>query len=703
MDLSQYISVFLDESEEHLQSLNQNLLELEKGSRKETIDEIFRSAHTLKGMAATMGFDGIAKLTHQMENVLSKVRSDEISINGDIIDILFKCLDTLESMVAAVASGSDEKPEIGPLMASLQAIEKGEVVSTEVAPATASVPQPEAVAQSAATVSATAVVPDGNQSAKPIRLELNQYEESIVIEARKRGYEVLHITVKLQEGCLLKQARAFMIFSNLEDMGDIVKSEPDVQDIEKENFGLDIGVVLLTQEVPQRVEKILMSISEVDSVDIELIDLSESSPVDKVASEDVHDNAVSAGEHIAPASGTADLKKKAPQATAPTQHVKANQTVRVDIERLDTLMNLVGELVISKTRLDQIGRSHALRDLAETSEHIDRISGELQAVVMKVRMVPVEQVFNRFPRMVRDLSKELNKDINFIIEGQETELDRTVIDEIGDPIVHLLRNSIDHGVESPDAREAAGKSRTGNIYLRARHEGNNVVIEIEDDGNGVDPNKLKASAIEKGLITEQDAELMSDSELINLIMLPGFSTSKTVTGVSGRGVGMDAVKSKIEGLSGSIRIGTETGKYTRISIWLPLTLAIIQALLVRLEGEIYAIPLANIEETIAIEQSAIKYVQNKEITVLRENTLPLLRLHEILNVVSTKDEGGVYNIVVVRKGEKRAGFIVDDLIGQQEIVIKSLGKLLTGISGIAGGTILGSGEVALILDVDALI
>lgn len=703
MDLSQYISVFLDESEEHLQSLNQNLLELEKEPRKETIDEIFRSAHTLKGMAATMGFDSIAKLTHQMENVLSKIRSDEITINGDIVDILFKCLDTLESMVSAVASGSEEQPEIDALMSSLQSIEKGEFsgasVSAEPAAKSESV-QESAPAVEKTETSAEASTAAADEAAPPaIRLELNQYEESIVREARKRGYEALHITVSLQEGCLLKQARAFMVFSNLEDMGDIVKSEPDVQDIEQENFGLNIGVVLLTQEVPQKVEKVLMAISEVEKVEVELIELSASALDLPPTEEPAKKVSTSAPAAASPAAA----KQKAQPAAQPVQQVKANQTVRVDIERLDTLMNLVGELVISKTRLDQIGRSHTLRDLAETSEHIDRISGELQAVVMKVRMVPVEQVFNRFPRMVRDLSKELNKEINFVIEGQETELDRTVIDEIGDPIVHLLRNSIDHGVESPEERVAVGKPRTGNIFLRARHEGNNVVIEIEDDGQGVNPYKLRDSAISKGLITEQEAELMSESELINLIMMPGFSTAQKVTGVSGRGVGMDAVKSKIEGLSGSIRIETETGKYTRISIWLPLTLAIIQALLVRLDNEIYAIPLANIEETISIEQSAIKYVQNKEITVLRENTLPLLRLHEILNVVSKKEEGTVHNIVVVRKGEKRAGFIVDDLIGQQEIVIKSLGKLLTGISGIAGATILGSGEVALILDVDALI
>lgn len=709
MDLSQYIGVFLDESEEHLQSLNQNLLELEKEPRKETIDEIFRSAHTLKGMAATMGFDSIAKLTHQMENVLSKIRSDEILINGNIIDILFKCLDTLEAMVAAVASGSEDQPEIGKLMSSLQAVEKGESLTAEAANAQEAVEPASQVKQAKVMSTEAALGSESNpitdesvHTSKPVRLELNQYEESIVREARKRGYEGFHINVKLQEGCLLKQARAFMIFSNLDEIGDIIMSEPDVQDIEKENFGLDIGVVLLTQETPQRVEKVLMSISEVDSADVELIELSSSATMESFPGDEAPNNSTaSSDQEVAPAG--AAIKQKLQQSAQHPQQVKANQTVRVDIERLDTLMNLVGELVISKTRLDQIGRSHALRDLAETSEHIDRISGELQAVVMKVRMVPVEQVFNRFPRMVRDLSKELNKEINFVLEGHETELDRTVIDEIGDPIVHLLRNSIDHGVESPDARVAAGKPRIGNIFLRARHEGNNVVIEIEDDGHGIDPYKLRASAIEKGLITEMDAELMSENELVNLIMLPGFSMAKQVTGVSGRGVGMDAVKSKIEGLSGSIRIETETGRYTRISIWLPLTLAIIQALLIKMDNEIYAIPLANIEETISIDQSSIKYVQNKEITVLRENTLPLLRLHEILNVISKEKEGNLHNIVVVRKGEKRAGFIVDELIGQQEIVIKSLGKLLTGISGIAGATILGSGEVALILDVDALI
>jgi two-component system chemotaxis sensor kinase CheA len=697
MDLSQYIGVFLEESEEHLQSLNEHLLELEKSPSLETLDEIFRSAHTLKGMAATMGFDDVAKLTHQMENVLQKLKTNEIAVTSRVVDVLFKCLDNLESMVQLIASGSDQKTDIKDLMEILALIE------TDQAPAGV-VPTPE-IEVALASEEALANV-DANSIGDEIladlaSLGLNQYEENIIHEAKHKGFKTYQIVVRLQEGCLLKQARAFMVFSALGKFGDIIKSIPHVQELEKEDFDLEILIVLLTSEAIDQISKSVRSIAEIDDVIIKEMAISEPREVTEADEAEEHVNVV----ELSQEDKHPVIEQMAAKKTdAHAKTGRALQTVRVDIERLDKLMNLVGELVISKTRLDQIGRSSNMGDLPETTEQIDRISTDLQALVMQVRMVPVEQVFNRFPRMVRDLSKELGKEIDFVIEGQETELDRTVIDEIGDPIVHLLRNSIDHGMESPEDRVAFGKPRVGNITLSARHEGNNVVIEVLDNGRGIDVEVLKGSALQKGLISQEDFEKITDTEALNLILLPGFSTAVNVTDVSGRGVGMDAVRTKIESLSGTIKIETEKGSFTRISIWLPLTLAIIQALLIKVCGEVYAIPLANIEETLAVEENEIKHIQQNEVILLRGNTLSLVRLKGLLEAEGhCEAEDGLINIVVVRKGDKRAGCVVDSLIGQQEIVIKGMGRLLTGIPGISGATILGSGEVALILDVADII
>ncbi|MDD4602101.1 MAG: chemotaxis protein CheA, partial [Negativicutes bacterium] len=365
---------------------------------------------------------------------------------------------------------------------------------------------------------------------------------------------------------------------------------------------------------------------------------------------------------------------------------------------------LVGELVINKTRLEQIGLTHRLTDLVETIEQMDRVTTDLQGVVMKVRMVPVGQVFNRFPRMVRDLSKELDKEINLIIQGEETELDRTVIDEIGDPLVHLLRNAIDHGIEHPDERQAKGKNPVGEIRLVSCHEGNNVIIMVEDDGKGIDADVVKRKAVEKNLITQAEADKMDNNEAVRLVFLPGFSTADTVTDVSGRGVGMDAVKNKIESLGGMVDVETKINAGSRFKIRLPLTLAIIQALLIKVTEEIYAIPLGSIDSTISITQSDIKTIQNQEVILLRGQIIPIIRLSEVLGSQQGSDKmQDELFIVIVHFGDNKAGIVVDNLIGQQEIVIKSLGKLLAGIKVIAGATILGNGQVALILDVSALL
>jgi len=473
-----------------------------------------------------------------------------------------------------------------------------------------------------------------------------------------------------------------MVFKTLEEEGEIIKSLPPVQAIEEEKFNGEFELVLVTKSSQEDLVRRLNNISEIGVMMVREIE------VDSLAA--------SGG------SAVSHENNEGVDSDRSRSKQKLRQTIRVDIERLDNLMNLVGELVMHKGRLEQIGISHQLIELDETVEQIDRVSTDLQSVVMKVRMVPVEQVFNRFPRMVRDLAKDLGKEVDFVIEGKETELDRTVIDEIGDPLVHLLRNAIDHGLEFPEERIKNGKPQKGKLVLRASHEGNNVYIEVEDDGMGIDINNVLAQGIAKNIIDPARAKQMEREEIIDLLFSPGFSTAQNVTDISGRGVGLDVVKSKIEALNGEIYVDSTPGWGTKFKIKLPLTLAIIQALIVAVRDEIYAIPLSSVDETTMISREEIKTVQNQEVITLRGSILPLFRLADLLEITTQTDDGEEMYVVVVRKGERRIGLVVDALIGQQEIVIKSLGRLLAGIPGIAGAIVAGDGNVRLILDIATL-
>ncbi|QGG48191.1 chemotaxis protein CheA [Heliorestis convoluta] len=701
MDMSQYLDMFLEESREHLQALNQKILELEDNPHNVSVlDEIFRSAHTLKGMSATMGFEGIAELTHEMENVLSYLRGTPEAVTTVVIDLLFRCLDSLESMVDAIVSGDDSKGNVEELVALLRQAGTGGLKN--VVP---SIRERKEIEDS-----------DKKKNTKIEEQEtlldffnINQYDLTILKEADRKQMNAFHLQIELDAGCVMKAARAFMVFRNLEESGEIIKSVPTAQELEDEKFDRDFEVVVVTPDSREQVIKLLESIAEVKVNSVSEINIDEVKAKKAVEISLSHDEAtenIISSEDLVLQKDDKDAKKtsKAVQTgNENAKRTKTNPTVRVDIERLDNLMNLVGELVISKTRLEQISTTSNLAELNETIEHIDRITTDLQTVVMKVRMVPIEQVFNRFPRMVRDLAKELGKEINLIIEGKDTELDRTVIDEIGDPLVHLIRNAIDHGIELPEVRRQKNKSIEAVLRLVAKHEGNNVVIEVEDDGQGINPEKLRNKAIQKGLITAKEAEQLDDQGAVNLIWMAGFTTAEKVSDVSGRGVGLDAVRTKIESLSGSVEIETQVNKGTKFKIRLPLTLAIIQALLVNVGDEIYAIPLGAIDETTSIEQEHIKKVQNQEVVLLRGQVLPLVRLDQVLEVPRVNSHTEELYVVVVRKGEKKAGLIVDSLIGQQEIVIKSPGKLLQGICGIAGAAILGNGHVSLILDVGTLL
>ena len=686
------MEMFLEESREHLQSLNDGLLALENDPEEvSVVNDIFRNAHTIKGMSATMGFTKIAELTHDMENVFDLLRKEQMKVNPDIMDTLFKTIDSLEQMIESVGSGGPEDVvDITSFASKLSALASGKSIS-EAEPA----PAPAAEAAPAAPAAGSSI-------------EYSDTDKDVILEAANGGMHAYHIKVTLAAGCVLKSARTYMVMNSLDQVGEVVKSVPPAEDLEQEKFDQSFDVVVVTDSEMKPIEDTLLSISEVDTVEmtdaveeIKQLEAPAAAAAPAEAAAPAASNVPATTAPTAPAAKSAAPPAKKPAADA--KKLKGGQSVRVDIEKLDTLLNLMGELVINKVRLEQIGITHRLTELTETLEQMDRVTTDLQTVVMKVRMVPVGQVFNRFPRMVRDLAKELNKELNLTVEGEETELDRTVSDEIGDPIMHLLRNSLDHGLEHPDEREAKGKPRIGEVGLIARHEGNNVVIMVTDDGKGIDADVIRRKAVEKGMISQEEADSLDDADAVRLIFLPGFSTAEQITDVSGRGVGMDVVRSKIETLGGHVDVETKIDEGSVFKIKLPLTLAIIQALLVKVQEEMYAIPLGSIDSTINITQEDIKTVRNKEVIVLRGQIIPIIRLGDVLNVprVNEKDNDDIF-VVVVHIGERKAGIVVDNLIGQQEIVIKTLGKLLAGLKVISGATVLGDGRVAMILDVSAL-
>lgn len=665
MDMSQYLDVFLEESKEHLGNLNEQLLNLEKNpGNLAALNEIFRAAHTLKGMSSTMGFEDLADLTHHLEDVLSDLKEGLLQPDTYVVDTLFQCLDRVQSIISQIESNGSAEYNNQDLIAILNSIKNQnytgdiQLIEDKQKPATAQTEEPS------------------------IELDFNEYELTVMEEAACKNYQIVAIRVAVDPGSLMKSVRAFMVFKVLEEDSEVIKSIPAVTDLEDGKFDETFDVVVITKTpLPVLIDR-LEHISEIR------VDSSHLVNIDQLP---LHRDDIDVMKSDQKTTEQVDTKR----------NHKIKQTVRVDIDRLDNLMNLVGELVMHKGRLGQIASNRRIVELNETIEQIDRISTDLQSVVMKVRMVPIEQVFNRFPRMVRDLAKELNKEIEFIMEGKETELDRTVIDEIGDPLIHLLRNAIDHGLESPSVRTQKGKPRIGTIILRARHEGNSVFIEVEDDGAGIQIERVKNKAVAKGIITAKEAEEMTAEQAVDLLFSPGFSTAENITDVSGRGVGLDVVKSKIESLNGEIQVDSKPGQGTKFVVKLPLTLAIIQALMVAVRDEIYAIPLSTVNETTMLSSEDIRLIQNQEVIVLRGNVLPLYRLDSLLEVPGETQSDESY-VVVVHKGNKQIGLVVDRLIGQQEIVIKSLGKVLAGTPGIAGAIVAGDGNVRLILDIDTL-
>lgn len=698
MDVSQYLEIFIDESEEHLQTLSDCIMVLEKEpDNKDTINEVFRAAHSLKGMAGTMGFKRMQHLTHDMENVFQEVRSDRVKVTSGMIDLLFKCLDALEGYLDNIKSTSDEGTE------------DNEVIIKELNDFIAKA-DGEAEAENKEVSEVKEAAPAATQEEKEgqEKIELTEEEKKAIREAESNGQHIYAMTVHIQKDCLLKAARAFLVFKAVEDFGQILVYRPSSQDIEDEKFELDFSFFLASEEETDKIVAAAKAVSEIEKVDAEEIHLEEYLKA-AAAQEEQQAKEAATEQKEAPAEVPKAAEKKAPAAAAKKQtNAKpvTGRTVRVDIEKLDALMNQVSELIIAKNSLVSISSNESgeyqNQSFHEQIEYLERITTNLHESVMKVRMVPIESVVNKFPRMIRDLSRKLGKKMELYMTGEDTELDRTVVDQIGDPLQHLLRNSADHGLEDNATRVERGKPEVGSIFLKAFQEGNNVIIEVGDDGNGIDVAAVRDKAVERGVITAEQAENMSQKEIINLLFLPSFSMAKKITDISGRGVGLDVVKSNIEALGGDVEVRTKLGEGTTFIVRLPLTLAIIQALMVEIRDEKYAIALGSIANIESIPVNEIKYVQAQEVIHLRGAVIPLIRLDQVLDMEEKQEEPENLTVVIVKKGDSLAGLVVDNLIGQQEIVIKSLGKYITNNKIISGATILGDGEVALILDVNTL-
>lgn len=708
MDTSQYLDIFLEESKEHLQNLSDQILDLEQNPENmDTINEIFRAAHSLKGMAGTMGYTRMQTLTHDMENVFSEVRNGTFKVQPGMIDLLFRTVDALEEYVDNIQQTTEEGTNDNQdLIDMLNSILKNNGQIGAAAAGQDSKP--------ADTANSGAAAAPGGKGPRWQEIKFTDTEKMLVEKATSDGINVYGVTVYVEEACVLKAARAFLVFKALEKLGEIIVSSPSAQDIEDEKFDLTFSLILISENSKEEVLAAVKSVSEIEEAFCEAYVLTAEPEKKEEKPAETEKPAVSAAPAAPAPAASAAPASPAPAASAAKQPAAktsakpvVNRTVRVDIEKLDNLMNLVSELIIAKNSLISATEAEGkgVNSLVnEQIEYLESVTTNLHESVMKVRMVPIESVVAKFPRMIRDLSKKLNKKMELYMSGEDTELDRTVVDEIGDPLMHMLRNSADHGLEANDVRVANGKPEVGSIFLDAYQDGNNVVIEVRDDGAGINVDAVKNKAIERGTITPEQAESMTEKELIDLLFLPSFSTAKKVSDVSGRGVGLDVVKSKIESLSGEVEVKNYFGEGSSWIIRLPLTLAIIQALMVVVGEEKYAIALGSIQTIEDVLPEDIKLVQAKEVIHIRGTVIPIIRLRNVLDIpIEEGAENKNLTVIIVKKGDKQAGLVVDELIGQQEVVIKSMGKYIKVPKMISGATILGDGEVALILDTNALI
>lgn len=666
METNQYVEMFLDESIEHLQNCNDYLLALEKNPEDLSyVNEIFRSAHTLKGMSATMGYEDLAHLTHIMENVLDVIRNGQLAVTSEILDVVFEAVGYLDDMVQAIEAGATGEKDVSEIVAKLNDIAAGALLDQ----VDEEVPSPLAGPRDATG------------------LTYDEFERAVIEESIEQGDHAFEITVTLHNKCLLKVARVYMVFELLEHLGDVVKSLPTVEQLEAEAFEQTFTVVVMTRETAEEIQKKLSNLSEVEEVAVIAVSL-----------ETIQENELVQAVATAPAVKVSAVSNKQHQRPVTTG---LHRTIRVNIDRLDVLMNLFEELMIDRGRLQSISTELQHTALTETVERFTRVSEDLQQIILTMRMVPVKTVFNRFPTMVRQLVRELHKNVQLEIVGAETELDRTVIDEIGDPLVHLIRNAVDHGIETPEERVAKGKPGEGTIRLSAYHSGNHVFIELEDDGAGINRERVLQKAIANGLVSEEEALMLTDQQVAQFILASGFSTAETISDVSGRGVGLDVVRTTIESLGGQITIESREGVGSLFRIQLPLTLSIITVMLVQLQDEVYAVPLSSIIETAMVHREDILQTHTQKMIDYRGKLIPLVDLMAIFDGVEREEEEN-HSVVIVGKGDQLAGLMVDSFIGQQEIVLKGLGHYLTNVFAISGATILGDGKVALIIDCNAL-
>jgi len=661
--------MFFDESREYIQMLNEGVLALENNPEdSEIINTIFRAAHSLKGMAATMGFDSLTELTHKVENILDRVRNDELKIETELIDLLFSGLDHIEDLVAQIKETGDEQKDVEEYLDQLEAYTAGNNGSKDETKDESQEKENEK---------------EKNENEKEIdEIKLNKKDIDIIKSNLGEDDLIYQISITIDEDSALKSARGYMVVKKAKSLGYFIKSVPEETDIKDDEKEIDeIKLVILSHEESEDIKNEIKDISDINEVKVTKREVS-------LKEEDDEDKSKK------------KKKSKKKSSSSSMSSFQTSSTVRVDIEKLDKLMNMVGELLINKTRLESLGIEKG--QAKDILTQLDRVTMELHYNVMQIRMVPVKHTFNRFPRMIRDISKDLNKEINFMMEGEETELDRSIIDELSDPLTHLLRNSVDHGIEDPDLREKKGKDREGTINLRAYQKGSEIIIEVEDDGAGIDEDKLVEKAVEKDVITESEAKDMDKHDKLQLMFAAGLSTSEEVSDVSGRGVGMDVVKKTVENLDGQIYIDSEVDKGTKITISLPLTLAITEALMLKVNDEVFALPLNSINETMRISHNDIKKINGEEVISFRDKTIPLLDSRAKLNMEYDQNEykeKEEISVVVVNSSGKLVALKVDELLHQQEIVIKSLSEYLDNVKNISGATIIGDGEVALILDV----
>ena len=776
----EYLSMFIDETREHLQAWSDGMINMEKTGDLTAVATIFRAAHTIKGMAMTMGYKHMGEVTHKAENLLDDLRNNKLMITTPVVDALLHALDMLEMLLDDIESTEEESNRnIQPIIDELTAVREGrpymgaavdmQAAKAETAASALLAPKAEGitseelirkiaekamdegyriyeiligftpecvmplarfaqwlqridqdsllftepdstildagdysgditaviaaredfevVGETLADISEVIVksiqewtknegdtyVKTGNLLPQEGHITDDEHVRKVIEQALKQDYRVYEVGVLLAETCQMKSARMFMVFEAIGGQNHLLYTHPHVQKIEQEQMDRDVLFVMWTKEDLPTVQKAIQSISEVD-----IVELREWSKE---------------GEET---QRGPNLVQKSEQQKATTSEKRKMSTVRVDTEKLDDLMNLVSELAIDKTRLERIRTEVPHTGLSETVDHMSRLSSQLQELIMSIRMVPVETVFNRFPRMVRDTSQQLGKEVDFTIVGQDTELDRTVVEEIGDPIMHMLRNSLDHGIESVLERRAARKPDNGHIELRAYAAGNHVFIEVEDDGHGINRDKVFKKALEKGLVSS--SEHLTDHQVYQLMFASGFSTADAISDLSGRGVGLDVVKSKIESLSGKVDVFSEEGKGTKFVVRLPMTLAIMDGLMVKIGDHPYLIPIGSITETGVLRGT--QSVNGSEVVIWRERVVPIVRARNVFNEPPSNNEGFV---VFVNRGDKVVGIVVDELLGQFEVVLKTLDQRLKKIPYFAGATILGDGEVSLIIDANAFI